>query len=317
MSPPHGDPYNDPYSHQQRQYASEASFADARANYGQSYAYHDANPYEEGLQYPSYPTDPSSGEYLNDLNTEKASENVRYESTERAQPGRSGLRRPATSFAGLGPPPRSTGILRVWRKDERGKQWSRGGGIRMSLRFCCCCMVTAILMIISIILAILLYVRPPSVALNSVTVGSDPVSLTSNGLTVSFDLSITVSNPNWFDANFKEITATARYPGNNTNTFGGGTLYNLDFKGYTESTFNFPFTLNYTLAKDPNKVILNDLIKKCGISGGSAQDITVDYDLNLKLKILGITIDPTVSNSASFECPITASDIESIIGSSS
>lgn len=187
----------------------------------------------------------------------------------------------------------------------------------MSLRFCCCCMVTAILMIISIILAILLYVRPPSVALNSVTVGSDPVSLTSNGLTVSFDLSITVSNPNWFDANFKEITATARYPGNNTNTFGGGTLYNLDFKGYTESTFNFPFTLNYTLAKDPNKVILNDLIKKCGISGGSAQDITVDYDLNLKLKILGITIDPTVSNSASFECPITASDIESIIGSSS
>lgn len=114
MSPPHGDPYNDPYSHQQRQYASEASFADAHANYGQSYAYHDANPYEEGLQYPSYPTDPSSGEYINDLSTEKASENVRYESTERAQPGRSGLRRPATSFAGLGPPPRSTGILRVW-----------------------------------------------------------------------------------------------------------------------------------------------------------------------------------------------------------
>ncbi|KAE8542520.1 hypothetical protein D1P53_001299 [Cryptococcus gattii VGV] len=284
MPAQYDDPYNDPYSGQQRQYTSDANFADPRAHYGPSYAYHDANPYEEELQYPSYPTDPSSGDYLNDANMEKTPENVRYESTERAQPGRAGLRRPATSFAGLGPPPRSTGILRVWRKDERGKQWSR-------------------------------YVRPPSVALNSVTVGSDPVSLTSDGLTVSFDLSISVSNPNWFDANFKEITATARYPGNNTNTFGGGTLYNLDFKGYTESTFNFPFTLNYTLAKDPNKVILNDLIKKCGISG-SAQDITIDYDLNMKLKILGITIDPTVSNSASFECPITASDIESIIGSS-
>ncbi|KAL0249929.1 hypothetical protein I308_103232 [Cryptococcus tetragattii IND107] len=312
MPAQYDDPYNDPYSGQQRQHTSDANFADPRAHYGQSYAYHDANPYEEELQYPSYPTDPSSGDYLNDVNMEKTPENVRYESTERAQPGRAGLRRPATSFAGLGPPPRSTGILRVWRKDERGKQWSRGGGIRTSLRFCCCCVTVAILMIVSIILAILLYVRPPSVALNSVTVGSDPVSLTSDGLTVSFDLSISVSNPNWFDANFKEITATARYPGNNTNTFGGGTLYNLDFKGYTESTFNFPFTLKYVY---PNKVILNDLIKKCGIAG-SAQDITIDYDLNMKLKILGITIDPTVSNSASFECPITASDIESIIGSS-
>lgn len=117
------------------------------------------------------------------------------------------------------------------------------------------------------------YVRPPSVALNSVTVGSDPVSLTSDGLTVSFDLSIrlghqyvldeyefdaqlcSVSNPNWFDANFKEITATARYPGNNTNTFGGGTLYNLDFKGYTQSTFNFPFTLKYVCTRKVHLLI--------------------------------------------------------------
>lgn len=27
------------------------------------------------------------------------------------------------------------------------------------------------------------------------------------------------------------------------------------------------------------------MTEKCGISGGSAQDITVDYDLNLKLKV--------------------------------
>lgn len=114
MPAQYDDPYNDPYSGQQRQHTSDANFADPRAHYGQSYAYHDANPYEEELQYPSYPTDPSSGDYLNDVNMEKTPENVRYESTERAQPGRAGLRRPATSFAGLGPPPRSTGILRVW-----------------------------------------------------------------------------------------------------------------------------------------------------------------------------------------------------------
>jgi len=47
--------------------------------------------------------------------------------TERAQPGRSGLNQPMKSYAGMGPPPRSTGILSMWRKDERGKQWFRVG----------------------------------------------------------------------------------------------------------------------------------------------------------------------------------------------
>ncbi|WVR08008.1 hypothetical protein IAU60_005052 [Kwoniella sp. DSM 27419] len=193
-----------------------------------------------------------------------------YEGTERAQPGRSGLRQAPVSVAEMGPPPRSTGILRMWRKDERGKQWSRGGGVRMSLRLCCCCFTIGIILIISVLLSIVLYVRPPSFALNSVNIGSSPVGLTSDGLTVNFDLSISVANPNWFNADFKEITANARYPGNNTNSFGGGTLYNVDFKGYTASTFDFPFTLN-----------------------------------------------PTISNSASFECPITEKDIESIVGSGS
>ncbi|KAK8849675.1 hypothetical protein IAR55_005010 [Kwoniella newhampshirensis] len=295
MSHNYGDPYNDPYN-RQSQYHSGA-YDDQpppfqQTNPEDAYAYsHDNNPYGEEPRYPSYPTDPSVGGYPNNLSTEKMVDDTHVEeSTQRAQPGRSGLRQPPRSFAEVGPPPRSTGILRMWRKDERGKQWSRGGGVRTSLRMFCCCFTIGIILVVSIILSILLvsgrlrdladsqYVRPPSVALNSVNLGSSPVSLTSNGLTVSFDLSISVQNPNWFDANFKEISAQARYPGNNTNEFGG---------------------------------------EKCGIEGGPVQDITVDYDLHLKLKILGVTINPTVSNSASFECPITASDIEQIIGSNS
>nr|XP_031857705.1 uncharacterized protein CI109_006865 [Kwoniella shandongensis]KAA5524777.1 hypothetical protein CI109_006865 [Kwoniella shandongensis] len=324
MSHNYEDPYNDPYNNRQSQYHSGA-YNDQpppfqQTNPNDAYAYsHDSNPYGEEPRYPSYPTDPSGGEYYNNMSTEKMVDETRVEeSTERAQPGRQGLRQPPRSIAEMGPPPRSTGILRMWRKDERGKQWSRGGGVRTSLRLFCCTFTTAIILIVSIILSIVLYVRPPSIALNSVNLGSQPVSLTSTGMTVSFDLSISVQNPNWFDANFKEISATARYPGNNTNKFGGGTLYNVDFKGYTASTFDFPFTLNYTTALDPNRVILNDLIiEKCGITGGSVQDITVDYDLRLKLKVLGLTISPTISNSASFECPITSKDIESIIGNDS
>nr|XP_019043544.1 hypothetical protein I302_08123 [Kwoniella bestiolae CBS 10118]OCF22474.1 hypothetical protein I302_08123 [Kwoniella bestiolae CBS 10118] len=284
MSHQYGNSYADPYNQQQGYYNNgydESQQPPPFQNQGYSYS-NDANPYGEEPRYPSYPADPSAGDYQPNSSTEKMNDEGQYqESTQRAQPGRSGLRRPPVSIAEMGPPPRSTGILRMWRKDERGKQWSR-------------------------------YVRPPSFALNSVNLGSSPVSLTTNGLTVSFDLSISVANPNWFNADFKEITATAQYPGNNTNTFGGGTLYNLNFVGYTQSTFDFPFTLNYTLAKDPNQVILKDLISKCGISGGAKKDITVDYDLYLKLKILGVTVSPTISNSASFECPITASDIQAV-----
>lgn len=43
--------------------------------------------------------------------------------TERLRKGRAGLD-PSSQWSS-GPPPRSTGILRMWRKDERGKQWSR------------------------------------------------------------------------------------------------------------------------------------------------------------------------------------------------
>ncbi|KAK4688436.1 hypothetical protein P7C73_g1674, partial [Tremellales sp. Uapishka_1] len=300
--------------------------------------YAEPSPYGESPKYPSYAGDPSaSGEKLDDgsnLDYGNGNMNANY-GTARQQQGRQGPR-PGSSWTEMGPPPRSTGILRMWRKDARGKQWFKGGGCRSFLRLCCCCGTITIILIVSIVLAILLvsvffypsrnwewaliethrqWVRPPNIALNSVNVGSSPVSLTNSGLIINFDLSISVSNPNWFAADFKEIVAVARYPGNNTNIFGGGSLYNVDFAGYTESTFQFPFTLNYTTALDPNKVILTDLISKCGIEGGAVQDITVDYDLTLKLKVLGVTVSPKISSSASFECPITQAEIESIGGS--
>lgn len=42
----------------------------------------------------------------------------------------------------------------------------------------------------------------------------------------------------------------------------------------------------------------------CGYAGNKAQDITIDYDLKLALKIIGaITVTPSFSASASFPCP--------------
>lgn len=91
---------------------------------------------------------------------------------------------------------------------------------------------------------------------------------------------------------------------------------------------------SYTTALDPNHVILNDLISehrfveclltsgKCGVEGGTKSDITIDYDLFVRLQVssslsgcvsyqvLGITVHPTIRSSASFPCPISASDLQ-------
>ncbi|ORX37746.1 hypothetical protein BD324DRAFT_650295 [Kockovaella imperatae] len=290
--------YSDPYARDQHYgHAQSTPFQDSRSAVGQS------------PQAPSFLAPNQSSEKI--LDGDSFGEPV-----QRAHPGRQGLQSTTKSWAEMGPPPRSTGILRMWRKDERGPQWFRGGGLRSGFRLFFCCLIIALITIVSVVLAIALYVRPPNVTLDSVTLGSNPVSLTSTGLNVTFDLGISVSNPNWFNVDFKEIKATAKYPGYSSIPFGGGILYNANFRGYSDSTFQFPLTLNYTTAADPNRVILNDLISKCGVSGGEKQDITIDYDLDLKLRVVGITVDPRISSSASFLCPISASDIQSIIGSS-
>ena len=120
--PKYADPYHSQQYHDQA-YNTQPALPHQAQN--GSYA-DDSNPYNPEFGHPSYPGDPSAGDYQAYPSTEKIVDDGAYgQSTERAQPGRSGLRQPPRSFAEMGPPPRSTGILRMWRKDERGKQWFR------------------------------------------------------------------------------------------------------------------------------------------------------------------------------------------------
>ena len=117
--------HSDPYKYDQA-YSSHPPLPHHQSDGSTSYN-DDPIPYGQDSAYPSYPSHPLPGDYQAYSSSEKMVEEGAYntEGTERAQPGRSGLRQPTRSFAELGPPPRSTGILRMWRKDERGKQWFR------------------------------------------------------------------------------------------------------------------------------------------------------------------------------------------------
>ncbi|QRW00193.1 glycoside hydrolase family 28 protein [Ceratobasidium sp. AG-Ba] len=210
-------------------------------------------------------------------------------------------------------PPKSTGDLRLWRHDEHGNVWTKGSRTRCVGRFCCCTVMTTIFLIVSIALTLGLWVRPPDISFNGIktpTNGSTVVAQTT-GITINLNLAIGVVNPNFFAADFSAIQAKAFYPGV-SQQIGGGTLNNINFPSHSDTSFLFPFSINYTESIDPNRAIIKDIAVKCGFIGNTKSDIPVNYQLTLKLKVLGLTISPSFSGSASFSCPLQASDISGL-----
>ncbi|KAG9102817.1 hypothetical protein FRC06_001006 [Ceratobasidium sp. 370] len=210
-------------------------------------------------------------------------------------------------------PPKSTGDLRLWRHDEHGNVWTKGSRTRCVGRFCCCTVMTTVFLIVSVALTLGLWVRPPDISFNGIKMpanGSTVVAQTT-GITINLNLAIGVVNPNFFSADFSAIQAKAFYPGV-SQQIGGGTLNNINFPSHSDTNFLFPFSINYTEAIDPNKAIIKDIAVKCGFIGNTKSDIPVNYQLTLKLKVLGLTISPSFSGSASFSCPLQASDISGL-----
>lgn len=124
------DTYQDPYAAHgahgaQGQYGDYEAHDKTMPNYAHQGS--DYNSYGPGDQAPAHLHHPHG------LNAEKphpddldgVNQLGEIGGTERVNPGRAGLHNPTSSFAAMGPPPRSTGVLRMWRKDERGKQWFR------------------------------------------------------------------------------------------------------------------------------------------------------------------------------------------------
>ncbi|KAG7562197.1 hypothetical protein FFLO_02382 [Filobasidium floriforme] len=220
--------------------------------------------------------------------------------------------RPASQWTqGVDVPPKATGWLREWRKENRAS-WGKGGGWRTFGRFFSCCILSTLFVLISVVLTIAMWVRPPDIRLFDIDIpSSNAVSITTSSLALNFSLIIGVTNPNWFSADFKEISAVAKWPGLDAD-FGGGSLTDIKFGGNSATNFSFPFMVNYSTDLDPQSIVLSSLLEKCGsVPPG---DITIDYDLTLKLHIVAFDVSPTISSSASLQCPVSAADIRKIAG---
>lgn len=53
-----------------------------------------------------------------------------------------------------------------------------------------------------------------------------------------------------------------------------------------------------------NVAVLSKIMADCGLSGGTAKDIQLDYKVVATVKIIGIPISVPVSNTVAFKCPI-------------
>jgi hypothetical protein len=59
---------------------------------------------------------------------------------------------------------------------------------------------------------------------------------------------------------------------------------------------------------DPGtQAVVSKLMSDCGVGGGSAQNINLDYKVVATVSIIGIPISIPYSSSVSFKCPIDVS----------
>ncbi|EGN93305.1 hypothetical protein SERLA73DRAFT_189872 [Serpula lacrymans var. lacrymans S7.3] len=205
--------------------------------------------------------------------------------------------------------------VRQWRYSHQGALWTKGGRGRCIGRFCCCTLLVIIFLVISILLALAMWITPPDIVVGTVapqsTAGGSEIQSVSNGIQVNLGVNISVTNPNYFQVSFSKIDAQIFHPINNT-LIGNGTEDSITFPSHSQKNFTFPFSIEYTTTMPSSSAILTDLANKCGVSG-TTSDITVDYKITLGLRILFFTVSPVISNSVSFPCPLSASDLKGLL----
>jgi len=310
--------YRDPYTDQAGRYQPQQQYGAAPSHYHDNATAYSTAPqrhqsYDEGSVGPGY--DAYSG-----YTDESAPRVVRF-AGQSSQLSLSDEANKESAFHHEPYPPvvpkeRSTRNLRKYRYDSRGSLWTKGGRGRCICRFCCCTGLITLFLFVSIILSLVLWIRPPNVNFGNVapsTSTGSAIQLQSDGLTINLGVNISVENPNYFSVDFTKIEADIFYPINNT-AIGTGSANNVHIASQSQTNFTFPFDVNYKTSSDPNNKILIDLATKCGILG-TKTDISVNYKITLGIKILFATIYPAISNTFTFACPLTESDISGLLSS--
>ncbi|KAI9018708.1 hypothetical protein CLU79DRAFT_284528 [Phycomyces nitens] len=187
---------------------------------------------------------------------------------------------------------------------------------------CVCCprwlrWIACILLLIIVGLGIAVGVlaaifKTPSVDFKGID-GVPSFNLQGTTANISAVLSISVNNPNIESVTFEKIIAKAYYPNYRNTSLGGGQKNNVHISSNAITNILFPFSLIIDLSLAQQQYIMTDLLGKCGFLGGQKEDIRIEYDVQPTIKIIGIPITITVSDSVSFPCPLQESDFDTLV----
>ncbi|KAG2187372.1 hypothetical protein INT44_005058, partial [Umbelopsis vinacea] len=184
---------------------------------------------------------------------------------------------------------------------------------------CACCLpvwarwilwilIVGIIIVVVVFAIIFSQFKTPTFDFNGITdspSGLSQFSVNGTRWNINVGLKIGINNPNIESATLSNMNATAYYPTSPDVAVGGGFLANQFVPSNAITNFTFPFSIQYDPTTDTNNAMLTDIATKCGLLGGSKQPLTINYKINLAVKVLFITVHPTVSSSANFDCPIT------------
>ncbi|KAI9315171.1 hypothetical protein BX666DRAFT_1861409 [Dichotomocladium elegans] len=165
-----------------------------------------------------------------------------------------------------------------------------------------CCVLFLVVIAMAIVVGVLAAIfRVPTVSFNGIQ--GEP-QLVVNGAIANFffNLNITVDNPNVESITFDSVVATAYYPGHPLPSIGGGQLNNVYIARYALTQITFPFTLSLNSKDNSTQTILLDLMDKCGLTGGVAGGVKINYSVVPTVNVIGIKVSPTITNSASLPC---------------
>ncbi|KAI9322801.1 hypothetical protein BX666DRAFT_1898568 [Dichotomocladium elegans] len=195
---------------------------------------------------------------------------------------------------------------------------------------CACCLpawagymlwfiIIAIIICVIVIAALLGTFKMPTVDVLDVTnaPGEDSIQITYKGseFDLALGLIVNVNNPNVLPIRLKNIQATANLPapdGSGESYYmGSGFLAAQTVPKNSNYNFTFPFNIEYDYNSVSSQAMLSTLLDECGLYGSesseglSSSQITVSYTIHLSASVLFVTIHPTLSGSASFDCPFS------------
>ncbi|CAO3609662.1 unnamed protein product [Cunninghamella blakesleeana] len=176
----------------------------------------------------------------------------------------------------------------------------------------CSCLILLIIIALGIVIGVLAAIfKKPTIEFNGLS-GEPQFNLNGTVANIQFNTNFTVNNPNVESVTFSNIQAVAYYPNIaghdlSKSPIGGGNKSDVAIGSYSVTNIIFPFTLHIDATNPTTFPVVNDLLTRCGITGGQRQPIKINYDITPTIKIIGIPISITISSSSSFDCPESAS----------